>query len=516
MAAPATARTTAMPQWVPGGATPPEHPLADEGVHPPGEDAPPANLGWAPWPRVSTAGARVCAGSASTTRGSAPPAGGRSDLVLAAAWPPSACSPSSSSAASARSRRSPTPGACSGWPSSTGAALLVGRRRWPLSVASLAALHMLVVGHRDADGHGPVHACRSSTSSRSCPASRGPATGAGWSSSSGVIVVVMFTVDRPAVRGRHRRAGHPRRDRRRHPLRRSSAPSPRPSCVTVLINVVYFGGALITGRNLWSGARQTALLTEQAETITEQADALQTRAVTEERLRIARELHDVVAHHVSVIGIQAAAARRVMGRDPEAAGRRPRGHRGLLARGRQPDARPARHAARGRAQQRPADAEADRAPQPTLADLPGPRRVRSRRRPAAPRSTSSSPSPVRAQTSRPLWLTRSTAPSQEALTNVEKHSTAAARLASSSASRRRRRPASPRSRSSTTAARAPGTSGSGLGQLGIRERAASHRGTVEVGPRPTGATGSASATRGRAAEPRAADPTAHPGLRSVS
>jgi signal transduction histidine kinase len=49
-----------------------------------------------------------------------------------------------------------------------------------------------------------------------------------------------------------------------------------------------------------------------AEELQQRRDADARRAVAEERVRIARELHDVVAHHVSVIGVQAGAVRHFL------------------------------------------------------------------------------------------------------------------------------------------------------------------------------------------------------------
>ncbi|GAA1165474.1 histidine kinase [Kitasatospora gansuensis] len=58
----------------------------------------------------------------------------------------------------------------------------------------------------------------------------------------------------------------------------------------------------------------------QARTHHEESRAQATeQAVTAERLRIARELHDMVAHSMGVIALQAGAAKRVIDRQPEAA-----------------------------------------------------------------------------------------------------------------------------------------------------------------------------------------------------
>ncbi|HVL89719.1 MAG TPA: histidine kinase [Actinomycetota bacterium] len=64
--------------------------------------------------------------------------------------------------------------------------------------------------------------------------------------------------------------------------------------------------------------RERSLARRAAELETGRAAAAR-EAVERERARIARELHDVVAHGVGVMVVQAAGARRVIGRDPAAA-----------------------------------------------------------------------------------------------------------------------------------------------------------------------------------------------------
>lgn len=79
---------------------------------------------------------------------------------------------------------------------------------------------------------------------------------------------------------------------------------------SVLINSAFFVVGWLMG-DLWrKRSEDQAELARRAEILERQASQLAEQAVASERLRIAQELHDVVAHHVSLMGVQAAAARR--------------------------------------------------------------------------------------------------------------------------------------------------------------------------------------------------------------
>jgi signal transduction histidine kinase len=89
--------------------------------------------------------------------------------------------------------------------------------------------------------------------------------------------------------------------------------------LTLVVNLLYFFGALAWGLAAWRGARQREQLAAANAALRRQGEQLAEQAVRDERLRIARDLHDVVAHHVSGIGVQAAGARRVVEKSPQAA-----------------------------------------------------------------------------------------------------------------------------------------------------------------------------------------------------
>jgi signal transduction histidine kinase len=359
---------------------------------------------------------------------------------------------------------------------------LAWRRRWPLLVAALLSIHLLVFGI--------VMPAVAVSLPLQAVYFVALFTGVAWARDRrlmlgvvAVVLVLMFgwlTWQFAVGSGLEQSLA---RDGR--PLERQGLFSPTTAYViyTLLINIVYFGGAVIGGQAAWRSAYQRHRLADQARTIDEQASTLQQQAVIEERLRIARELHDVVAHHVSVIGIQASAARRVLRRDPDVAEQSLRSietssreavtqMRGLL----------------GTLRSGEAAAAEPRAPEPRLADVP--HLVESSttdRLSATCQVVEDTPGAVDAVPGAVgLSLYRTV---QEALANVRRHSTA---TSASVVVRVAHRPdrgfahgyaevevldnGRPRS----------GTSGSGLGLLGVRERLATHGGVSEIGPRVTG------------------------------
>ena len=87
----------------------------------------------------------------------------------------------------------------------------------------------------------------------------------------------------------------------------------------LLLNVFLFAAAWWIGEVFRIRDQRELELQERTKQLEKERDENARRAVMDERVRIARELHDVVAHHVSVMGIQAGAARRILKRQPEKA-----------------------------------------------------------------------------------------------------------------------------------------------------------------------------------------------------
>ena len=249
-----------------------------------------------------------------------------------------------------------------------------------------------------------------------------------------------------------------------------------------LINAAYFGGAILFGITAWRSAHQREQLTLQSAQLEAQATELARQAVIDERLRIARELHDVVAHHIAVIGIQAGAARRVLAKKPaatagalqtietssrEAVGQM-RSLLGVLRGGQEPAT--------------DSDGGAQRHPEPGLPDLPAlivehvsmGLRVSFHQAP--------DPCSVLDRVAAPLGLSiyRTV---QESLANVRRHSTAGSAVVALRTGRSEDSEWVEVETVDDGRPRSGSTGGSGFGLQGIRERAALHGGTAEIGPR---------------------------------
>jgi signal transduction histidine kinase len=79
-----------------------------------------------------------------------------------------------------------------------------------------------------------------------------------------------------------------------------------------LITVLFYVGAIWLGNSEYLRAGQRTTMDAQVAQLRASRAQLADQAVRLDRLRIARELHDSVAHHVSLMGVQAAVARRTL------------------------------------------------------------------------------------------------------------------------------------------------------------------------------------------------------------
>jgi signal transduction histidine kinase len=250
------------------------------------------------------------------------------------------------------------------------------------------------------------------------------------------------------------------------------------------------GGAWLAGLVIRSqfSARSAHLeiMRERAELASARQQEEARRATIAERLRIARELHDIVAHHLSVVVIQAQGAQRTIGRDPgramaamaqvEQTGRAAleemRGLLGLLRSGEQADDRAGPGESIGPGQARLAP--------PGLADIGA---LAQEMRAAGLQvtvHTAGEPGDIREDLSLAVYRIV-----QEALTNVVKHAGPATATVALTFGDKLDINVTDDGRGAA-AGLVPGIPGAGRGTAGMRERVAMLNGHLTVGPRPGG------------------------------
>lgn len=238
----------------------------------------------------------------------------------------------------------------------------------------------------------------------------------------------------------------------------------------IMLNALYFGGAYYFGERAWASAAERTVLEQRTRELEREREVTAAQAVALDRVRIARELHDVVAHHVSVMGVQAGAARLVIDRDPAESKR--------ILTGIESSARDAISELRQLLEtlRAPGGETTEPASTLTLADIA--ELTASSTDAGLPTAYTVIGEPVRVPSVVAVNLYRI---AQESLTNARRHAGVGA-----TADVRVRYDDDGVEVEIVNTGRTVGQLRPGLGQLGMRERAIASGGTIEVSPRPLG------------------------------
>lgn len=220
-----------------------------------------------------------------------------------------------------------------------------------------------------------------------------------------------------------------------------------------------------------------ASMVERAERAERTREEEAARRVAEERLRIARDLHDLLAHSITVIGVQTSVASHILTVDPD------RLDREAVARSLDDIAetcREARAELRTTLQVLRAGSADGDGPLPDLAGLPGLVRAAETAGARVDLSVTAPPGRLAPATGAAAYRIV-----QESLTNAVRHAGPGVRITVAVAPE----PGGPALRVTVTddgAGPRKGAAGPGFGIVGMRERARSTGGTLSAGPRPGG------------------------------